>query len=88
MVTRSTSGIGYETLINIIMSGIPQIRKVAPCHWQDNANCRKFFCELAAAKGFDPLVADNWKNITFRDIKAVGVSTVRILPPLCVGCYI
>jgi hypothetical protein len=42
-------------------------------HWSDNANCRKFFCDLAASKGFDPFVPDNWKKIKYADIKAAGV---------------
>jgi hypothetical protein len=29
---------------------------------------------LAAAKGFDPFIPDNWKSITKRDILLAGVS--------------
>jgi hypothetical protein len=42
-------------------------------YWKDNNNIRKFLCKFAAAKGFDPFDADNWKNIKFRDIKNAGV---------------
>jgi hypothetical protein len=42
-------------------------------YWQDNENCRKFLCELAAANGFDPLVPENWYNVTHEDVISFGV---------------
>jgi hypothetical protein len=36
-------------------------------------NCRKFFCDFAAAKGFDPLIAANWQRIKKLDIARAGV---------------
>ncbi len=31
-------------------------------YWRNSHNRRRFFIEFAAQKGFDPLVAANWKN--------------------------
>jgi hypothetical protein len=46
-------------------------------YWLDNANCRKFFCEFAAKEEFDPLVADNWKIVTYRDLVEAGVRVCK-----------
>ncbi len=32
-------------------------------YWNNVYNRRKFFIEFASQKGFDPLVAANWKNV-------------------------
>ncbi len=37
-------------------------------YWSNAHNRRKFFFEFALLKGFDPLVAVNWKNIRYRDM--------------------
>jgi hypothetical protein len=42
-------------------------------HWRIAENRRKFFCDLAATKGFDPLIASNWQKVTATDIKRAGV---------------
>jgi hypothetical protein len=42
-------------------------------HWKDINNCRRFFCELAASKGFDPFVASNWYQVTHIDVITAGV---------------
>jgi hypothetical protein len=48
-------------------------RSVKQGYWLNQANCRKFFCDLAAKKGFDPLIADNWRTITYHETIAAGV---------------
>jgi hypothetical protein len=58
-------------ILNHFLSGTKDI-------WNEE-NCRKFLCELAAAKGFDPFIPDNWKNITYRDIKEARVCNQRYL---------
>jgi hypothetical protein len=47
-------------------------------HWQENINCREFFCRLAEQKGFDPFVADNWQQVKQRDVRLAGVLTVSV----------
>ncbi len=32
-------------------------------------NRRKFLIEFAAQKGFDPLIPENWKNVTTSEIR-------------------
>ncbi len=32
-------------------------------------NRRKFLLEFATKKGFDPLIPENWKNVTAREIR-------------------
>jgi len=50
-------------------------------HWADVKNCRVFFDDVAKAKGFDPLVAENWYAIK---LNVVVVHKVRIQwPVLC-----
>jgi hypothetical protein len=48
-------------------------------HWTDLQNCRKWFCDFAKAKGFDPLVAENWYKVRAHHIKAAGVPTKNIV---------
>eukprot|EP00026_Physarum_polycephalum_P002189 Phypoly_transcript_02194.p1 GENE.Phypoly_transcript_02194~~Phypoly_transcript_02194.p1 ORF type:complete len:921 (+),score=154.23 Phypoly_transcript_02194:106-2868(+) len=38
-------------------------------HWKSLDNCRKFFHDYAKNNGFDPLIASNWYNVTFQDLK-------------------
>lgn len=33
-------------------------------HWSDVNNRKRFFMEFAESRGFDPLVPENWSNIT------------------------
>jgi len=42
-------------------------------HWENIDNCRQFFCDMAASKGFDIMEPHNWKRITMRDIIVAGV---------------
>ncbi len=32
-------------------------------YWKSRDNVRKFFVEFASKKGFDPLVAENWRKV-------------------------
>jgi len=32
--------------------------------WKSVKNWRSFFCDVADAEGFDPMVADNWTSIS------------------------
>ncbi len=38
-------------------------------YWSNAHNRRKFFIEFAVQKGFDPLLAVNWKNIRCKQVK-------------------
>ncbi len=40
-------------------------------YWSNANNRRKFFVEFASQKGFDPLVAANWKNVQSREMRKV-----------------
>ncbi len=40
-------------------------------YWRNAHNRRKFFIEFASQKGFDPLVAINWQNVQYKEIKQV-----------------
>ncbi len=37
-------------------------------HWSNAHNRRKFFADFASQKGFDPLVAVNWKNVRYKEM--------------------
>jgi len=37
--------------------------------WKDLANCRRFFATYAQKKGFDPLNAANWYDVSSSDIR-------------------
>ncbi len=41
-------------------------------YWSDALNRRKFFIEFATQKGFDPLVPENWRNITRKELAKKG----------------
>jgi hypothetical protein len=62
--------------------GRPQKPRVAADYWLDQNTCRKFFCDLAAAKGFDPFVAENWKRIKYEDIRRAGVRLLLFVSSL------
>lgn len=42
-------------------------------YWAEITNRRAFFCEFAAEKSFDPLIADNWNSVTKRQVVAKKV---------------
>lgn len=46
-------------------------------HWVNKDNCRQFFIDFAKEKGFDPMVPDNWKNVTQSQIKEKGVRALK-----------
>jgi hypothetical protein len=48
----------------------------------DNTSLRRFFSEFAQEKGFDPLVAENWKTITVMDIEIFGVPLFCLAVPV------
>ncbi len=37
-------------------------------YWKNTENQQKFFIDFASHKGFDPLVPENWNNISTEDI--------------------
>ena len=39
-------------------------------YWLDDQNEKKLFIDFAATMGFDPFVAENWKRITYWQVKA------------------
>lgn len=43
--------------------------------WKSSENRRKFFIEFAQEKGFDPMVPENWHNITWAEFRAKKVGT-------------
>lgn len=47
-----------------------------PGYWTDVHNCRKFFDQFAASRGFDPRVPGNWYSITWREIHNAKVANV------------
>jgi len=42
-------------------------------YWLRIENRRKFFCEFAAERGFDPLVVENWQNTMKKELDAKQV---------------
>ncbi len=38
-------------------------------YWSNTLNRRNFFIEFATQNGFDPLVAINWENIQYKQVK-------------------
>jgi hypothetical protein len=61
----------HETFSTLIeQSQIPILRS----RHKEQSDYRQFFCKLATLKGFDPLVAENWKQIKQKDIIDAGVS--------------
>lgn len=44
-------------------------------YWQVVSNRRNFFITLAQAKGFDPLVAENWYSISEKTMLEFKVCT-------------
>jgi hypothetical protein len=48
-------------------------------YWFNDDNCRNFLRKLAASKGFDPLVPDNWDTIQLKDVKEAGVCLLLLL---------
>ncbi len=54
-------------------------------YWRSTENQRKFFIEFASQKGFDPLIPENWDNITKEDIskqvrrRLLGCSIILLL---------
>ncbi len=57
-------------------------------------NRRNFFIEFAAQKGFDPLVATNWDNVTYDEFFAKviidiytekrGTNSIRVVVVYCI----
>lgn len=41
----------------------------AESYWQDMANRRKFFMDYATENNFDPLLPENWYNVSSYKIK-------------------
>lgn len=39
-------------------------------YWHDSQNEKKLFIDFASSMGFDPFVADNWKRVTYWQVKA------------------
>lgn len=56
--------------------GVPVQRKSSSHrrkgYWADMANCRAFLCDFAKKHGFDPMVPENWYNVTYEQL-AIGV---------------
>jgi hypothetical protein len=50
-------------------------------YWTSNAaeNTRRFFDEFAKARNLDPLIPDNWYNVTKKQIAQAGVSILCVL---------
>ena len=45
-------------------------------HWKDPQNCRRFFDEFAAEKGFDSLNPEEWYNLDLYEMLRKKVSTL------------
>jgi len=43
-------------------------------YWKKSENRRKFFCEFARQMGFDPLVPENWENVSLSKLLKKGGS--------------
>jgi len=66
------------------LDALPKVRrkgKKQKGYWKDIENRRKLFLEIAKEQGFDPSVAENWKNVTHAQIYAKKV--LRIISPYC-----
>lgn len=47
-------------------------------HWADANNRKEFFDNFAKEHDFDPLVPENWYQITTKEMREIKVSTEQI----------
>jgi len=48
-------------------------------YWKIRENRTKFFLDFAAEKGFDPYVPENWRNVTYTELREKKVSKEIII---------
>jgi hypothetical protein len=56
--------------IDSTITTLPDLSKIqSRSKWKDLSQRRKFFDQYAESKNFDPLIAENWYPVSFRDLE-------------------
>ena len=68
-------GLNYLKNVGAPLRQFGKKRKRPNGFWASAENRRKVFCEFAEEMGFDPLLPENWNNITWQQVCSMKAST-------------
>ena len=66
----------------------PTLTMTITGYWEDTANQRRFFDDLAAELKFDPLVAENWLQLKAQDVLNKVVCSLSFLARYLPGIHL